>query len=392
MFQPKESKKEIEEGKVVAADGHGHERAAIKNRFRGGHYHNPRIGLKLKRLKLKNRKMTFNFALKSIIQVCEAAKAQRILREQRMRADMETMIRQRLAKEASAAEQKKDQERKTDLEREREQNKLLQAKVLQLQQQIQQLQIKSSGISSGSSSFFATSSSAAPSSSSSSSSAASSSSGYALVMPSLPAEVEKKEAKERDLSCDMVKLKELAQKDNTDAQARLGCNCFYGLQTGKDQAEGEKWLLLAAKKMDSPASSYARAICHEEGIGEFSKDIKKSLVCCKEAASQNYAPAQTWLGVCYEEGKGVDQDNEEALRLYRLAADQGCATARYKLGRSCECDMDVRFHVRDPRNAIYWYKLSAEQGFGAALDALKKLEQQGLLEPSSLTSASSCTL
>ena len=42
--------------------------------------------------------------------------------------------------------------------------------------------------------------------------------------------INEKKEDERDLSCDMQKLKELAQKGDTDAQARLGYNYFYGSQ------------------------------------------------------------------------------------------------------------------------------------------------------------------
>ena len=38
------------------------------------------------------------------------------------------------------------------------------------------------------------------------------------------------------------------------------------------------------------------------------------------------------VGKCYDEGLGVDEDDAEALRLYRFAAAQGGAFAQYNLG------------------------------------------------------------
>ena len=38
------------------------------------------------------------------------------------------------------------------------------------------------------------------------------------------------------------------------------------------------------------------------------------------------------VGVSYENGDGVDKNMTEAVRYYRLAADQGYADAQYKLG------------------------------------------------------------
>ena len=49
-------------------------------------------------------------------------------------------------------------------------------------------------------------------------------------------------------------------------------------------------------------------------------------------ADQGYAAAQFNLGVRYDEGEGVPQDDEEAVRWYRLAADQGDADAQFNLG------------------------------------------------------------
>ena len=42
--------------------------------------------------------------------------------------------------------------------------------------------------------------------------------------------------------------------------------------------------------------------------------------------------AQNNLGVMYANGEGVPEDDAEAVRWYRLAADQGDADAQYNLG------------------------------------------------------------
>ncbi|KKL46537.1 hypothetical protein LCGC14_2344550, partial [marine sediment metagenome] len=43
--------------------------------------------------------------------------------------------------------------------------------------------------------------------------------------------------------------------------------------------------------------------------------------------------AQYNLGVCYKNGEGVKQDQKEAVRLYKLAADQGHADAKKRLAK-----------------------------------------------------------
>ncbi len=48
-------------------------------------------------------------------------------------------------------------------------------------------------------------------------------------------------------------------------------------------------------------------------------------------AEQGVAEARYNLGVMYEKGHGVLQDDAEAVRWYRKAAEQGYAKARYNL-------------------------------------------------------------
>ena len=52
------------------------------------------------------------------------------------------------------------------------------------------------------------------------------------------------------------------------------------------------------------------------------------------AAEQGDAAAQRNLGLMYANGRGVPEDDAEAVRWYRLAAEQGLASAQYSLGFS----------------------------------------------------------
>jgi len=59
----------------------------------------------------------------------------------------------------------------------------------------------------------------------------------------------------------------------------------------------------------------------------------------------------------------VNEDEAEAVRWYKLAAEQGYARTRCILGVSCE-----QGHGMDENKAeaVRWYKLAAEQGYGRA--------------------------
>ena len=77
------------------------------------------------------------------------------------------------------------------------------------------------------------------------------------------------------------------------------------------------------------------------------------------AAEQGDAEAQANLGVMYMFGRGVPQDDAEAVRWYRLAADQGEAHAQVNLGLMYA---EGRGVPQDDAEALRWYRLAADQG------------------------------
>ena len=65
----------------------------------------------------------------------------------------------------------------------------------------------------------------------------------------------------------------------------------------------------------------------------------------------------------YANGEGVPQDDQEAVRWYRLAADQGLAQAQYNLGVMYANGEGV---PQDDQEAVRWYRLAADQGLAQA--------------------------
>ena len=63
------------------------------------------------------------------------------------------------------------------------------------------------------------------------------------------------------------------------------------------------------------------------------------------------------------------QDDEEALRWFRRAAEEGHADAQYNLGYMYLNDRGVR---RNLVEAVRWYRLAAEQGHADAQKALDR--------------------
>ena len=80
-------------------------------------------------------------------------------------------------------------------------------------------------------------------------------------------------------------------------------------------------------------------------------------------AEQGDASAQYNLGGRYAFGRGVPQDEAEAVRWYRLSADQGDASAQNNLGLMYDNGEGV---LKDEAEAVRWYRLSADQGNATA--------------------------
>ena len=77
------------------------------------------------------------------------------------------------------------------------------------------------------------------------------------------------------------------------------------------------------------------------------------------AAEQGEAGAQGNLGYMYRNGRGVPEDDVEAVRWYRLAAEQGEAIAQANLGFMYHTGEGV---PEDIVLAYMWYNLAAAQG------------------------------
>jgi hypothetical protein len=69
----------------------------------------------------------------------------------------------------------------------------------------------------------------------------------------------------------------------------------------------------------------------------------------------------------YVNGEGVTQDDAEAVRWYRAAADQGFAEAQASLGFMYVNGKGV---AQDYAEAMRWFRLAADQGHAYAQEAL----------------------
>jgi len=83
------------------------------------------------------------------------------------------------------------------------------------------------------------------------------------------------------------------------------------------------------------------------------------------AAKQGDADAQFHLGAMHDNGKGIVESNQAAVKWYTLAAEQGDADAQFHLGAMWDNGKGI---VESNQAAVKWYTLAVEQGhLGAQL-------------------------
>lgn len=84
--------------------------------------------------------------------------------------------------------------------------------------------------------------------------------------------------------------------------------------------------------------------------------------------------AQSSVAGIYDLGLGVEANRVEAIKWYRLAAEQGHPVAQHNLG-------ELYYEQEQFGKAATWYRKAAEQNFPFALDALGDMYLRGIGVP-----------
>jgi len=144
-------------------------------------------------------------------------------------------------------------------------------------------------------------------------------------------------------------------------------------------------ILIAVSSVSVSAQSRAtiekfRAMVEEDGsaVGqmtlglmyESADEITEAVRWYRLAADQGHADAQARLAVMYATGRDVPQNDVEAARWYQLLEDQGDALTQFNLavmyvtGRGF--GSGYAGVPRDDAEAVRWYRLAADQGHAEA--------------------------
>ena len=177
----------------------------------------------------------------------------------------------------------------------------------------------------------------------------------------------------RDLEEAVLWLRKSAEKDFGPAQMMLGVYYSDGLVVKADPDRAKQWLERAVASGEVEAEQLltdlnARSM-KELTVNQY-KETLLSVV--KRHAEHGFGLAKIELGDRYAYGRGVTEDDKEAVQWYRKAAEQGIAEAQYKLGLRYESGKGIE---KDKDDAMRWFNASADQGNKKARAGLKRLNQ-----------------
>jgi hypothetical protein len=158
---------------------------------------------------------------------------------------------------------------------------------------------------------------------------------------------------------------------NEDREIALAKERLQLVQTAAVQLVNESILELAKTefertlKLAKTGAAEAQTnlgVMYHEGTG-VPQDHVEAVKWFRMAAEQEYAAAQYNLGVMYRDGTGVPQDHVEAVKWFRMAAEQEYAAAQTNLGLMYDNGTGV---PQDHVEAVKWYRMAAEQDYAAA--------------------------
>jgi TPR repeat protein len=133
---------------------------------------------------------------------------------------------------------------------------------------------------------------------------------------------------------------------------RLSVGALPAAQTlsVKDVKESEGWFLGQINKALSRGYIFIGR-CYEKGK-VVAKNENEAFKWYTKSAEQGNAEGQNNLGVCYQNGKGVAKDEKEAVSWYTKAAEQRNGNAQINLGWCYENGLGV---LKDEKEALCGY-------------------------------------
>eukprot|EP00128_Syssomonas_multiformis_P005543 Colp12_sorted_trinity150504_noHs@9085 len=164
-----------------------------------------------------------------------------------------------------------------------------------------------------------------------------------------------------------------AESNYARAQFNLGLCYEQGKGVPKDIHIAAEHYARAAKQGHSKAQ-FQIAMLLAQGLLETKNPWPKALKLLELAASKGLNNAQTYLGLCYLYGSGVEQQPSKGLALLSAAAEQNDPVALYSLGTLHESGTVVS---KDLAHAAFLYERAAALGHSDAAYNLAVFYENG---------------
>ncbi len=161
----------------------------------------------------------------------------------------------------------------------------------------------------------------------------------------------------------------------------INCTCFFisfllfsflfsPLVHGNGDTRDLKAEMLGLAQQGDAEAQFSLALMYEEGR-VVEPDSQKAVYWLSKAAQQNLPIACLYLGMKFEFGNGVQQNINDAEKLYEQAAVEGWAMAQYLLAMLL---LDKR-SMTNRIDAGAWLKLASEQGYPQAEEKYMEIKR-----------------
>ena len=126
---------------------------------------------------------------------------------------------------------------------------------------------------------------------------------------------------------------------------------------GKDLYDAQNYKeafpkLKAAAEKGHKKAQYRVGLCYDKGRGVAENDAQ-AVAWYQKSAAQGYAKAQYQLGKCYKNGEGIAKDEKKAFDLFMKAARQENADGMYQLAK---CYLTGKGVAKDEVKARSWLR------------------------------------
>ncbi len=138
----------------------------------------------------------------------------------------------------------------------------------------------------------------------------------------------------------------------------------------------EAFAWLSESSGSDPSAATVLGLMYDEGLG-VSQSYEEAVKWYRIAAEQGNTYAQCNLGQMYESGHGVELSYVEAVEWYRQAAEQDCVDVCWYRPRAEKGNPEAQYHlgymcmkgigmVQSYEKAAEWYRRAADQGHAKA--------------------------